>query len=294
MRFRIKKPIKNDFSRSALIVMKHAAMGFAFIMMMPLCVCASSEQDRLAAYIKARGYCIIDLNSGRVVAAKNLHVQVPVASTTKMVTALAARTLVSGNPPVTVTKEAAAVGGARAGIKEGEIFAFNDLLSAMLVRSANDVASAVAVSSAGSRKKFVAEMNRWCIAHGLKKSSFADPAGLSAGSVSTPYELAMITKEFFNVPEFDSITKLDRYTLISSGGRSIQLKGLNVLHAVMPEDEFSVCGKTGFTAKAKYCFAGIVATKKGKWLITVTGADSTWRETYMLIKYCEGELELPE
>ena len=217
-----------------------------------------------------------------------------IASTTKLVTALTSRSIINGNPIITVTNETAAVKGARAGLKTGEQFMFDDLMKAMLIRSANDAASAIAVASAGSRDAFIAAMNAWCRDHNLKKSHFADPAGLSPDSVSTPLELAAITKEFFENKEFNAITGMDSYTLTSLAGRSIPLKGLNVLHAVMPENELSVRGKTGFTAKAKFCFAGIVASKKGKWLMVVTGAENTWRETYMLIKFCEGDLELPK
>lgn len=101
-----------------------------------------------------------------------------------------------------------------------------------------------------------------------------------------------ITKEFLAVPEFEQIASLNTYTLTSLKGRETKLMSLNTLRRVMPEDVLSIKGKTGFTKKAKYCFAGRAETPNGKWFISVTGADSSWREVYMLVKYCNGELEL--
>ena len=256
------------------------------------CRADGSQQERLAHYIHARGYFIADAESGKVVAKKNWEGIVPVASTTKMVTALTARSLVKDNPVVTISREVAAVTGARAGLCEGEKYQFNDLLRAMLVRSANDAATAIAIAAGGSKKKFVEQMNLWCSAHGYKNSHFEDPAGLSSQSVSTPEDLANIAKEFLSVSEFEASASLDTFTLTSFAGRNIPLRSLNVLHHVMPEDVLSLKGKTGFTKKAKYCFAGRAVTPKGKWFIAVTGADSSWQETYMLVKYCNGELEL--
>jgi len=258
------------------------------------CRNAASEQDKLAGYIHARGFCIIDAQTGKTIAQKNSSKPVPVASTTKMISALTARCLVKGNPIVKITKESALLKGSQAGLKEGERYYFNDLLTAMLVKSANDAATAVAVFSAGSKGSFVSEMNKWCAAHNLVNSKFADPAGLSSESVSSPDDLVIIAREFLSVKEFNDIASLNSYTLKSLEGRSIPMKSLNILHRVMPEEELSVKGKTGFTSRAKYCFAGKIMTKKGKWFIAVTGADNAWRELYMLTKYCDGELELPE
>lgn len=110
---------------------------------------------------------------------KNTQSAVPVASTTKMVTALTARSLVQRRTRITITKEAASVSGAKAGLKAGEQYRFSDLLSAMLIRSANDAAVAIAIASSGSRSAFIKDMNAWCSAHALTRSHFADPAGLS-------------------------------------------------------------------------------------------------------------------
>ena len=253
---------------------------------------STSAQNKLSQYIRANAYLVIDAETGKTVAQKNPSSAAPVASTTKMVTALVARDLVEGDPLVTVTKEAASVGGARAGLRAGEQFRFSDLLTAMLVRSANDAATAVAIAAAGSRPAFVKAMNAWCRAHSLTNSSFADPAGLSPKSVSSPEELVRVTREFLSVPEFDAAASLNEFTLTSAAGRTIPLKSLNTLRKVMPEDVLSLKGKTGFTNAAKYCFAGQAKTPNGKWFLAVTGAQSSWREVYMLVKYCDGELDL--
>lgn len=253
---------------------------------------STREGERLAQYIRAKAYLVIDAETGKTVARKNPSAAAPVASTTKMVTALTARDLVERDPLVTITKEAASVGGARAGLRAGEQYRFSDLLTAMLVRSANDAATAVAIAAAGSRPAFVNAMNAWCLAHSLSRSSFADPAGLSSKSVSSPEELVSITREFLAVPEFEAAASLNGFTLKSAAGRSIPLKSLNTLRKVMPEDVLSLKGKTGFTSAAQYCFAGLAKTPNGKWFIAVTGAQSSWREIYMLVKYCDGELEL--
>ena len=220
-----------------------------------------ADQVKLAHLIRANAYLVVDEESGRTVAEKNSAFSAPVASTTKMVTALAARDLVKGNPLVTITKEAASVTGAKAGLRAGEEYRFEDLIRAMLVRSANDAATSVAIASAGSRAAFVKQMNAWCAAHSLSKTRFADPAGLSAQSVSSPAELVLITREFLAIPEFESAASLNSFTLTSAAGRSIPLKSLNTLRKVMPESVLSLKGKTGFTKAAKYCCARLGARK---------------------------------
>lgn len=251
-----------------------------------------SQQDKLSRYIRANAYLVIDAETGKTIAQKNPSSAAPVASTTKMVTALVARDLVEGDPLVTITKEAASVGGARAGLRAGEQYRFSDLLTAMLVRSANDAATAVAIAASGSRPEFVKAMNAWCRAHSLSKSNFADPAGLSSKSASSPEELVLVTREFLSVPEFEAAASLNGFTISSAAGRKIPLKSLNTLRKVMPEDVLSLKGKTGFTSAAKYCFAGLAKTPNGRWFIAVTGAQSSWREVYMLVKFCDGELDL--
>ncbi|MEK7646695.1 MAG: serine hydrolase [Patescibacteria group bacterium] len=140
--------------------------------------------------ITARGYIVMDLSTNTIVSEKNSNTLMPIASVTKLVTAIVARRHMSGNQRITMTDRIIATYGNTAGFEKGETMLADDLLYPLLMVSSNDAAEAFAGEY--GRKNFLREMNSVAQEIGAYRTYFADPSGLSPSNVSTPSDLALI------------------------------------------------------------------------------------------------------
>ena len=203
---------------------------------------------------------------GNVLFDRNASVSMPMASITKVMTALVA--LESGVPldsVATVSKAAAEISGSVADYKEGESVTLLDLLRALLVHSGNDSAMVIADLVGGSQEGFVNLMNEKAVELGLTGTHFANPHGLDAdGHYSCAYDLVAIAKRAWQYPLFRDIV----------GTRMIQLPINGISTTFYSTDELlgSYPGtrgvKTGFTYGAGNAFLGCT-TRGGTTVFTV-------------------------
>ncbi len=151
------------------------------------------------------GAIVTDAATGGVLFEDNADARGYPASVTKLMTfAIVTDRVASGQltleTPVTVSAEAAKIGGSQVYLKQGEVFTVDELLTALLVPSANDAAVALALHVAGSRAEFVELMNAKARALGMASSVFHSPHGLPPGAgqqpdVSTARDLAVLSRE---------------------------------------------------------------------------------------------------
>ncbi len=226
-----------------------------------------------------RAYYIEHEDGGAAVAQGNPDRRVSVASATKLVTALVARSMLRDDDLVTVPGAATRLIGARIGLTAGERYRVIDLLHGMLMESGNDAAYSIAVRAAGSPARFAARMNEWCRANGFPKSSFADPAGLNRRSASTARELVGIFRAFQSDPALARIITLKRHTIHSAGGRSIELNNSNYFIRYFRR-EFA--GKTGYTRAAGSCYVGWIKNGADRYYVAFLGARKGWQEQDVL------------
>lgn len=178
--------------------------------------------------------------------AENAAASGPIASTTKLMTAYLVSQALPMNQVVTISDQAAATGGSEMFLKPGDRFTVRELLTGMILRSANNAAVALAEAASGSSGAFVAEMNRTAAALGLRSTRFADPDGLSPGSVSSAADLARIAELDLASPTLRRIFTL-RQTSLPENPTVVNIDGM------VWRDPTSLGLKTGWTTEAGAC-----------------------------------------
>jgi serine-type D-Ala-D-Ala carboxypeptidase (penicillin-binding protein 5/6) len=155
-----------------------------------------------APAVDADAYIVVDPGTGETLAQRAPDRELPMASTTKMMTALVVLETADLDDVMTVPAEAA-IGGSTGSLVEGEMLSVRDLLTALLVASGNDAAMTLAVGVAGSERAFVARMNRRARELGLTETQFANPHGLDApGHHSSVRDLVTLAQTAMRNPVF--------------------------------------------------------------------------------------------
>ncbi len=159
--------------------------------------------------IDAKGYVLMDAQSGEVIAAKNPNMKMPPASLTKLMTLyIVFSELANGNihldDKVRISKAAWQTGGSRMFVKVGSRVPVKDLIQGVIVQSGNDATMALAQYVGGTEGAFVQMMDQQAKILGMNNSHFSDPTGLPARDhLTTPYDLALLTRAI--------ITKFPQY-----------------------------------------------------------------------------------
>ena len=156
--------------------------------------------------IKAPAAIVVDAAAGRVLYAKREHMRRPIASTTKIMTALVAMEHLRPDDVVVVPREATRAGDYREGLKAGERVPAWKLYYGLLLASGNDTAVTLAVAAGGTRRRFLRLMNEKARALGLYHTRYGSPSGLiDEGNYSTAFDLATLTRYASLNPRFRSI-----------------------------------------------------------------------------------------
>ena len=239
-----------------------------------------TEEPKLNAKIGL----IFDRASKTILYEKNGLKQVPMASTTKIMTAIVVLENADLTDVVTINKKAAGTGGSRLGLKVNDKITVHDLLYGLMLKSGNDTAVALAIHVGGSVEGFAEMMNQTAKEMGWNNSHFVTPHGLDAqGHYTTAYELACMADYALQNPKFKEIVSTKTYT-VTLNGRPQVISNTNELLGVL-DGVYGV--KTGFTNGANRCL--VTACKRGDLdIITVVlGADTKKIRTQDSIKLIE-------
>ncbi len=217
--------------------------------------------------IKAVSAILIDGVSGQVLYEKNADARRPMASTTKVMTALLFCEHVKEGEIITASPKACAVKESSLHLKPGEKLTSNDMLRAILMRSANDGCVAAAEYVAGSEAAFVAKMNQRAAELGATNTHFMNPHGLTAPQhYTTARDLAMIGRAAMQEDRIREVVRTEKYKIV----RTINTKDVmmrNHSHFLGHYDGADGV-KTGWTVPAGHCYVGS-ATHNGWQLISV-------------------------
>ncbi len=242
--------------------------------------------------INSRAAVIYDRKSGKVIWGKSENERRPMASTTKIMTAIVVLENVGLEDIVTVSKKAAGTGGSRLGLKVNDKITVNNLLYGLLLVSGNDAAVALAEYVGGSVEGFAEKMNEKAKDMGLENTHFITPHGLDMDNhYTTAFELAKMADYALNIDKFASIVNTKNIG-ISINGRSKNLTNTNELLGNL----YGVNGvKTGFTNGANRCLVTSV-NRDGMNIITVVlGADTKKdrsNDSIKLIEYAYTNYEI--
>ena len=232
--------------------------------------------------IKASALYLVELQSGRVLLEKNPTRRLPPASLTKIMTALIA---LESAPLQEVVKihPRAIVHHSSLKFRAGEQFLLRDLVTAMLVASANDACEAIAWHIGGDDKRFVAMMNERASKLGLTNTHFANPCGFDApGHYSTAADLAKLTEQALQQPFFSMMVRtLVRDISTVDGTRKMSLHSTNEL--LVDPDVNGV--KTGYTSKAGRCLIASMFKDGQRLLLVALNMMDQWEQAARLLRY---------
>ena len=241
---------------------------------------------------KAAASYLVTLD-GRVLWERAADEPHPPASLAKIMTALV---LLEGEwhpeTPVTVSARAAAAGGSRIGLRAGESMRADDLLTALLVPSANDAAVALAEHAAGSVERFVERMNERAKSLGLTQTRLANPTGLDAtGQTSSARDLLRLAEAALQHAEFARRVAIERERVLTLGGRPIDLVTSNALLGRLAGTKGV---KSGFTSGAGKCLVALAEQNGHRVLAVLLDAPDRWWAADAMIREAFDVASAPE
>jgi len=206
-----------------------------------------------------------DLDTGQVLFGQRPSTPRPIASLTKIMTALLVleRSPLTGE--VTVSRNAATTPPSDLGLKAGERISVRDLLYGLLLGSANDAAVALAEHVGSSIGGFVTMMNARARQLGMRHTRFRSPNGLDDRGYSTALDLATLTRAVYQHRAFESIVAAKFHTIPGPGTKVRRVQNRNALLWLYPG---AIGVKTGFTTPAGHCLVA-VAQRDGRRLMAV-------------------------
>ncbi len=229
--------------------------------------CISEDINVVHAAVLSKAECVVEVESGRILFTQNGKEKLPMASTTKILTAIIAIEDLDAGMQITVPEKAVGIEGSSIYLVKGEKMTVRDLLYGLMLRSGNDCAAALAILHSGSVEKFAVCMNERAEQIGAHDSSFLNPHGLpQEGHFTTAEDLAKIAAYALQNPVFSQIVSADRYVIPDGGcGYARDLRNKNKM---LYEYDGADGVKTGFTKEAGRCLV-TSATRNGMRIVSV-------------------------
>lgn len=235
-----------------------------------------------APAVSAGGACLMEASTGRVLYEKNADVQLPMASTTKIMTALLAVERCSLDEMVKIDDSAVGTEGSSMYLDHGETLSMVDLLHGLMLTSGNDAAVAIAIHISGSTEDFAKLMNSRAKELGCTNTNFVTPNGLHRSDhYSTARDMSLIACYAMQNKDFSDIVSTE-YHQTTTGERSRTLKNKN---RILWEYEGGNGVKTGYTQRSGKCLV-FSAEREGMQLVgTVINCPDMWNTAKGLLDY---------
>ena len=228
---------------------------------------------------------VLDVQSGRVLYAKNADIPRAVASTQKIITALCV--LDSGNidKPVTIAPSDLNCEPTRLNVKPGDVYTRRELLKVLIVKSANDIGRALARDVGGDQETFAMLMNRKAASLGMRNSHFRNPHGLTEpGQYSTARDMAIAARAAYRSPLVRAYASTKSYTFRFNDGRTRLLENTNKVLKTLP-----YCNglKTGTTNASGRCLVSSGSLNGRSVIVVVLKSNSPniWTDSTKLLRW---------
>jgi D-alanyl-D-alanine carboxypeptidase len=221
------------------------------------------------------------LGTSKIIFEKAGEKQLPIASLTKLMTAVIVLDSYDVSKSIKVDKLADSQAPMKQDVKLDDTLPAESFLELLLVKSSNK--SAYALAQVTGIQKFVGLMNQKAKSIGLKNTFFEDPAGLGPNNISTAYDLAKFAEYILkNYPKIASISKAEELDVPNFG----KIINTDQLLSEFPE---IVCSKTGFTTEAKGCLLLVINSQKNSnyTINVILGADDRFLEMRKLINWSD-------
>lgn len=270
-----------------------AALGLSLCLVGALCPVARAAGPE----VSAQSAVVLTADTGTVLFEKDGHTPRPVASTTKIMTALLALEAAQeqGDPLVDITQEMVAVEGSSMGLQAGDSISLTGLVAGMLLASGNDAANAAALYLDGSLESFAARMNQRAAALGMEDTHFVTPSGLDGedaqglGHLSTAYDMALLARAALEDQAFRQLCSSP--SLAVEFAEPVKRVTYTNHNKLLTQYQGCVGVKTGFTKEAGRCLVS-AAERDGALLIAVTlNAPNDWQDHTALLDYGFSQVE---
>ena len=264
-----------------------AALGLSLCLVGGLCPVARAAGPE----VSAQSAVVLTADTGAVLFEKDGHTPRPVASTTKIMTALLALEAAQeqGDPLVDITQEMVAVEGSSMGLQAGDSISLTGLAAGMLLASGNDAANAAALYLDGSLESFAARMNQRAAALGMEDTHFVTPSGLDGedaqgmAHLSTAYDMALLARAALEDQAFRQLCSSP--SLAVEFAEPVKRVTYTNHNKLLTQYQGCVGVKTGFTKEAGRCLVS-AAERDGALLIAVTlNAPNDWEDHAALLDY---------
>ena len=224
----------------------------------------------LSQPVSYASYAVIDGHTTRIFYASNPHVKMPIASLTKIWTALVVIENAELNELVTISKKATLSEGSSIYLKEGQKVSVNELLHGLMMRSGNDAAMALAEHVGGSEAGFVFLMNERAQQAGLRNTTFTNPSGLHHDEhLSTAYDTAKMLQIAMKNKKFKKIATAKHF----NGSRTTWENK----HKLMHLESGALAGKTGYTKIAGRTLATYFSLDKKEFVVVTLNEPNDWQ-----------------
>ncbi len=243
--------------------------------------------------VSAQSAVVIEAQTGKILYEKNAFEQRPMASTTKIMTALIALEQPGIDAPFVVDEAAIQVEGTSMGLKTGDTVTLRALACGMLMASGNDAANGAAVRISGALPAFAQKMNERARQIGMEQTHFVTPSGLDAEShYSTAYDMALLAREAIRNEDFLAICSQKKIT--AEYGNPPYKRTLSNHNRLLSLYEGTIGVKTGFTKKAGRCLIS-AAQRDGITLICATlKAPDDWDDHCALFDYGFSKVQMEQ
>ena len=229
--------------------------------------------------IDINGKCAVirEIKNGRILFEKNPDERFPPASTAKIMTAIVAIEMLSPDTEITPSVNAVKAEPTVAGLTAGVRYRLKDMLSALLVKSGNDAAQAIAEHISGSEEAFSEIMNAKAAEIGMNDTYFATASGFPTGEKDLQYitakDLSILMQYAARYETLLEILSVKETEMKGSDGKTIRLRTHN--RALLRDDD-APWGKTGYTKEAKRTFAGVDPSLQPKIVFSILQSKELW------------------
>ena len=231
--------------------------------------------------LKVEAALVVKTKSNEKLLSYNEEKRWPLASLSKVMTAVVAIENFDPKANIEISENAVATEGTAGGLKPGERYAVKDLISAMMVVSSND--AAVALSESVPEGEFVRIMNEKAKSLGMDNTYFREPTGLSSLNQSTLSDMLLLVRyAWLNYPELFSVSHKSKIYITELTAKKKQL--LTNINPLVANADF-VGGKTGFTEDARQNLISLFTLHNESVILMIFGAEDRLAETEKIIRF---------
>ncbi len=244
-----------------------------------------AKSPALKPKVAARAYLVGDLDTGETILAQNEKEGLPIASVTKLMTALVSNELTLSDQVITVSKRAAATEGGNGGLRAGEKIKAGDLLYPLLLESSNDAAEALAEYL--GRDAFLAKMNERSRELLMFQTKYVDPSGLSPNNQSTASDLFKLAQHFWKAK--NQLLQITTFRSFASPSHFWQSNNQFL------RDDGYLGGKSGYTDPARQTVVSLFAAPLANGVernigLALLGSSDRVKDVENILKYLKGNI----